>query len=201
MTSFGKLRVLSQQVGFVPTVMISKKRCVTKSLATAVLLSFAQLCFSQPKDVLGWEKSRWGMSNKDLVSVFGSRLQKLPKRQTFLKWHTDHVIPVELIGGAYTVFFQMADDTDQLSQVLVRLNEMKSHTPREDLFNMLASSLTDDYGEPTAKTNDRYQCSTKFNCIDLSRTWRFPTTTIELSYGWDDQIFASTLTIRYFPTR
>jgi ACT domain-containing protein len=57
-----------------------------------------------------------------------ARLQKLSKRQAFYKWHTDYVIPVELAGESYTVFFQMADDTDKLSQVLVRLNEMKSRT-------------------------------------------------------------------------
>jgi hypothetical protein len=182
--------------------MNSQHRSAPKLFAAAtLLLSLATLSFSQPIDLLGWEKSRWGMSDKDLIAVFGSRLQKLSKRQAFLKWHTDYVIPVELNGGIYTVFFQMTDDTNKLSQVLVRLNEMKSRTPREDLFNVLASSLAHDYGEPAAKTNDRYRFSTKFNGLALSHTWRFPTTTIEFAYDWDDQIFASTLTIRYFPTR
>src|SRR5215468_5690102 len=141
-------------------------------VAATLLLSLARLSFSQPIDLSGWEKSRWGMSDKDLIAVFGSRLQKLSKRQAFYKWHTDYVIPVELAGESYTVFFQMADDTDKLSQVLVRLNEMKSRTPREDLFNALASALAHDYGEPDAKTNDRYRFSSKFNGLELSHTWR-----------------------------
>lgn len=183
------------------THMTSQQWSTAKLFAAATLfLSLASLSFSQPKDLLGWEKSRWGMSDKELIAEFGSRLHKLPKRQVFLKWHTDYVVPVELAGGTYTVFFQMADDTNKLSQVLVRLNEMKSRTPREDIFNALAASLAHDYGEPASKIHDRYRFSTKFNGVAFSRTWRFPTTTIELAYDWDDQIFASTLTVRYFPT-
>ena len=41
----------------------------------------------------------------------------------------------------------------------------------------------------------------EFKGVDLSRAWKFTTTTIELNYGWDNQIYASTLTIRYFPTK
>lgn len=164
-------------------------------------VSVVSFCYSQPKDVAGWENSRWGMSDKDLVAAFGSRLQKLPKREAFLGWHSDYVISTESGGGVYTVFFQMASDTNKLSQVLVRLNEMESKTPREDVFNLLASSLGNDYGKPTAQTNERYRFLTKFNGMALSRTWKFPTTTVELGYDWDDQIYASTLTIRYFPTK
>ena len=40
-----------------------------------------------------------------------------------------------------------------------------------------------------------------FKFIHLRRSWRFKTTTIELAYGWDSQIDASLLTVRYFPTR
>ena len=159
-------------------------------------VSVVSFDYSQAKDVLGWENSRWGMSDKDLVAAFGSRLQKLPKREAFLKWHTDYVISTQSGGVVYTVFFQMADDTNRLSQVLVRLNEMESKTSREDVFKLLASSLGHDYGEPTAQTNERYRFLSKFNGMALSRTWKFPTTTMELAYDWDDQIYASTLTIR-----
>jgi hypothetical protein len=161
----------------------------------------ASICYSQPKDVAGWETARWGMFNQELVAAFGTRLQKLPKRMTFLNWHADYVLSREIGGRAYTVFFQMANDTNKLSQVLVRLDEMESHTPREDIFNVLSSSLARDYGKPTANSNDRYRFGAGFKGMALSRTWRFPTTTVELAYGWDDQIFASTLTIRYFPTQ
>ncbi|HSP64403.1 MAG TPA: hypothetical protein VLQ90_15540, partial [Pyrinomonadaceae bacterium] len=101
----------------------------------ALTLLLAPFCFSQPRDVLGWETARWGMSNQNLVSAFGTRLQKLPKPLTFLKWHADYVLTREIDGRTYTVFFQMANDTNKLSQVLVRLNEMESRTPREGIFN------------------------------------------------------------------
>lgn len=84
-----------------------------------LLLSLHTVCSSQQKDVLGWEAVRWGMAEKDILKVFGSKLKKLPKRELFLKLHADYVIPeFEIEGGAFTVFFQMDDETAKLSQVL-----------------------------------------------------------------------------------
>jgi hypothetical protein len=141
------------------------------------------------------------MSSSELLDQFGALLQKLPKRQIFAKLHVDYVMSREIEGHPFTIYFQMADDTNKLAQVLVRLNEMESRKPREDGFNLLAASLAREYGDSTSQTNDRYRFGATFNGISLIRTWRFPTTTIELDYEWDDQIFASTLTIRYFRTR
>jgi hypothetical protein len=165
-------------------------------------LALSAPCYSQPKDVLGWQDARWGMSEKDIVRVFGSKLRKLPKRKAFLKWHVDYVIPeFELENNIYTLFFQMDDDTNKLAQVLIRLNEQESRIPREQTFNSLESLLAREYGAPSDKRDDRYSFLVKFHGIDLNRTWKFPTTTVELGYGWDDQIYASLLTIRYFPTK
>ncbi len=158
--------------------------------------------FTQPKDVLGWQDARWGMSEKDIISVFGLKAKKLPERQLFLGRYVDYAIPEFVIAGKmFTVFFQMDNDSNKLSQVLVRFNEMKSRTSREDIFNRLVSSLAREYGAPSVKSDERQSFLVKFNRIRLNRTWKFPTTTVELNYGWDSQIYASLLTIRYFPTQ
>ena len=167
-------------------------------LAAALLLS-GVTCRAQQRDVLGWENSRWGMSETNLVNTFGSRLTKLPEPKSFLNLDTNHVATLELAGEPFTVFFQMNKRTNTLSQVLVRLNEMESRLPREELFNKLDSQLTRQYGSATSRSNERNFIST-IKSVYLSRTWKFPTTTLELYYGWDSQIYASLLTIRYFPT-
>ncbi|MGH9967419.1 MAG: hypothetical protein ACREBG_06250 [Pyrinomonadaceae bacterium] len=176
--------------------------------AAVTLLLLSQLfvlnvpCYSQQKDVAGWEQVRWGMSNEDVARVVGARLKKLPKREVFLGMHVDYVIPeFSLEGEDFTVYFQIDDATNKLSQILIRLNEQKSRLPREKIFNSLESLLAQQYGKPMDKRDDRRSSSIDFSFVDLTRIWKFPTTTIELGYGWDNQIDASLLTIRYFPTK
>jgi hypothetical protein len=155
---------------------------------------------AQQKDVLGWENSRWGMSERNLISSFGSRLTKLSEPMSFLDLHTDHIVAaLEIQGQRFTVFFQMNNRTNRLSQVLVRLNEMEARLPRDELFSNIDSQLTHQYGSATSRSDERDFKST-IKSVYLYRTWKFPTTTVELYYGWDSQIYASLLTIRYFPT-
>lgn len=178
-----------------------KKIAVFLSLV-GLVLALSVSCYSQAQDVLGWQDARWGMSEKDIIRVFGSRLQKLSKREVFLKFHVDYVIPqFEFDGGVYTVLFQMADETNRLEQVLIRLYEKEARIPREQSFNSLASSLAREFGEPTNKNDQRYRFLDRFSGVAFDRTWKFPSTTVELSYDWDDQIYESMLTIRYFPTK
>jgi hypothetical protein len=167
-----------------------------------LLLVLISPCYSQERDVLGWQDTRWGMSNEDIERVYGSKLKKLPKPEKFLAWHADHVIPeFELESEKFTVFFQIDNATNKLSQVLIRLNEQKSQIPREEIFSRLESMLVREYGSPLDKRDDRRSSVIDFSFVELSSKWRFPTTTIELAYGWDNQIDASLLTIRYFPTK
>jgi hypothetical protein len=167
-----------------------------------LLLAFSPPCYSQLKDVSGWQSAKWGMSNEELVTVFGVRLKKLPKSEVFLGCHVDYVIPeFELQGKEFTVYFQISDTTKKLSQILIRLNEQQSPVPREKIFNSLESLLQRQYGKPLDRIDERRTSSDGFLFIDLTRIWRFPTTTVELAYGWDNQIDASLLTIRYFPTK
>ena len=178
-------------------------RNITKVFLTIGLLFISGSDgFARQKDVLGWEGARWGMSEAELLKAFNSRLKKLPGRMEFMAQYADYVIPeFKLEGESFTVFFQMDKSTNKLSQVLVRLNEQVALTPREPLFNRLASSLTRAYGKPSEQKDERYSFKRKYRGIELERTWKFPATTVELGYGWDDQIYASLLTIRYFPTK
>jgi hypothetical protein len=142
------------------------------------------------------------MSNEDIVRVAGARLKKLPQSEVFLGMHADYVIPeFTLEGENFTVYFQINVATNKLTQILIRLNEQKARVPREEVFDRLESLLAREYGKPHDKRDDRRSSSIDFSFVDLTRLWKFPTTTIELAYGWDNQIDASLLTIRYFPSK
>jgi hypothetical protein len=178
---------------------MDSKMKMTKKIAICffVLLLFVLPCYSQKEDILGWQDARWGMTEKQLQETFKSELTKLPKREIFAQAYTDYAIPdYEIEGRKYTVYFQMDKETNKLSQVLVRYNEMKSRFSQDIYFNGLESLLTRKYGTAGYKKDDK-----KSGHISLERQWVFPTTTIDLSYSWMDLIDFSLLTIRYFPTK
>ncbi|HEY8225462.1 MAG TPA: hypothetical protein VIG25_09310 [Pyrinomonadaceae bacterium] len=184
-----------------PNTLQVKWPAITLTLL-GLLLGSSPPCYSQQKDVFGWQSARWGMSNGDIVRVFGVRLKKLAKSEVFLGMHVDYVIPeLQLESENFTLYFQISDATSKLSQILIRLNEQNSPVPREKIFNSLESLLERQYGKPLERIDERRTSSDGFVFIDLTRIWRFPTTTVELAYGWDNQIDASLLTIRYFPTK
>jgi hypothetical protein len=172
------------------------------NLSIAVLGSLFVLsvpCFSQQQDVTGWERVQWGMSNQELVKAV-DRITKLPKSELFLGLHVDYIIPeFKLVNEQFTVFFQLSDTSNKLSQILIRLNEQTSSSPRENIFRRLESALVRKHGKPLDQIDERHTSVDNYTFINLTRLWRFPGTTIELSYGWDNQINASLLTVRYFP--
>ena len=170
------------------------------AVAVALLILGSTFVSAQSRDILGWQGTSWGMSQRDLEDLFGSRLQKLPKREAFFWRHVDYVIPEFLLdGNTYTVFFQMDDRTNKLDQVLIRLNEMETRNPREEEFNRLDRLLTKEFGNSTEKSDEKHsEPLVKYRSMYRSRTWKFPSSTIELYYGWDNQIYASLLSIRYF---
>ena len=174
-----------------------------KAVASISLFLVLNLtCYSQQHDVAGWEQYRWGMSNEDIGRTADPRLTKLTKSEKFLGMHVDYVVPqYQIKGEVFTVYFQIDDNTGELTQILIRLKEQKSKAPREEIFYGVELLLARQYGEPLDKIDERRTSTDKFKFMDLTRVWRFPTTTIELAYGWDNQIDDSLLTIRYFPTK
>lgn len=142
-------------------------------IAAAVLFILSVPCYTQRRvmDEPGWEGTHWGMSEAEIVSVFSSRLKKLPQRKEFLRQYVDYVIPeFKLEGETYTIFFQMDIKTGKLSQVLIRLNEQKARSPQVDAFNSLASSLKKQYSEPDSKRDNRYSFGIEIKGIELSQT-------------------------------
>jgi hypothetical protein len=173
---------------------------MTRSFTLVVLiLLIAASVSAQPKDISGWQTAVWGMQQHEIIAMFGPKLRKLSERAKFVSTYADYTIPdYEIDGRVYTVFFQMKNGTDRLSEVVVRLNEMKSKTPREDVFTELETLLTKTLGSPTNRNDLRPTTPDRsYVRILLNRRWRFPTTTVVLAYDWSNDIHTSVLAIRY----
>jgi len=164
-----------------------------------LILSVAASVSAQPQDISGWRTAVWGMQEREIIAMFRPKLQKLKKRAKFVSTYADYVIPdYEIDGRSYSVYFEMANRTNKLSEVLVRLNEMKSKTPREDVFSEVEAVLTKTLGDPTNRNDLRPTTSDgSYVRIIHNRTWRFPTTNVELAYDWSNYIHSSVLGIRY----
>jgi hypothetical protein len=75
---------------------------------------------------------------------------------------------------------------------------MTSKTPREDAFAELETLLTKTLGNPANKIDKRPDYSgTSYRWINLTRAWRFRTTTVELIYDWSNYVNSSLLGIKY----
>jgi len=165
-----------------------------------LFFALSSVCYSQPKDVLGWQDARWGMSDSDIAATFGIKLQK--QRETTLYGYNgtlSYILPgIKLNGQEFSAYFQMAAATDTLKGVYVVLDQRRSQVPREDVFNALESSLTLKYGPPHRKKDER-PTKTPIEFVSLSRTWKFPTTTVGLSCQWNSDN-SSQVVIHYFPS-
>jgi len=167
-----------------------------------LILTIAATVNAQPKDLSGWQTAVWGMQEYEIIAMFGPKLWKLRKRAKFVSTYADYTIPnYEIEGRPYTVFFEMDNRTNRLSVILVRLNEMKSKTPREDVFAEVEAVLTKTLGDTTNRKDLRPTTPDGYVRIILNRTWRFPTTTVEFAYDWSNYVHSSVLGIRYIQAK
>jgi hypothetical protein len=167
------------------------------TFGVALLLALAVSAAAQT-DVPGWQEARWGMTEKDLLEAFKTSIKKFDKREIYgNERYADYGIPdYEVNGRKYVVSFQMDNENNKLSQVLVKYISMKAASSEEAIFDGLDALLTRKYGEAKYKKDDR-----KSDPMSLERQWAFPTTTISLSYSFMRSLDFSMVAITYFPTR
>ncbi len=160
-----------------------------------ILLLLALPCYSQKEDMLGWEDTRWGMSEEELPNTFKSQLKKLPERNdAFSRGYADYVIQdYELEGRKTTVYFVMDDISNKLAEVYVQYQETESRSSQDAYYNKLETLLTSKYGINGCKERNK-------SALGERCQWGFSTTTIELSYFWTEKMKYNALTISYRPT-
>lgn len=172
------------------------KRIATLALVS-LLFSLAASTQSKPKDVLGWEGTRWGMTAEEIAKLFGSRAERVPSVEVYGNGYYLYTVATNLKNQTYTAILVMDYATAKLSRVDVRLDQYQSPAPREDVFKALDAMLTEQYGAPDIRTDQ-----SSSNEVHLSHVWKFQTSTVELWLYWDnrDRPVSSNVGISYYPT-
>lgn len=148
--------------------------------------------FGQPKDVEGWNKARWGMTENEVLKVLEGKATAIEKPQKYqgLSKQWDAYAPVvldeiEIGNDKYTVDFIFDDNDKKLIMVIVSI---KDKSPSEVQFSSLEQMLTEKYGSPSFTKDDktpdkRLSTGVVLEGSDsLERAWNFPSTIIELKY-------------------
>lgn len=148
--------------------------------------------FGQPKDVEGWSKAQWGMTEEQILEIFKGEVVRLDKVEFYENWYASIGINnLEIGGDKFYVHFLMNKKKKTLQQVNIIAKE-EALQGIEVVFEFLEQLLVEKYGKPSFKNEEEY----KGRVI-----WNFPTTVIELSYLVISEINFKKLTIIYHPPR
>lgn len=120
-------------------------------------------------DLEGWQQTRWGMSDAEIVNAVGGEHIKRNSRANYQNLYSDLHIPNVEVGPYYfDVIFQMEDASERLGQVLIAY-DADDATDLAGALKATRKVLQEKFGEPTrVGTSDDW-------------AWTFPTTTILLS--------------------
>jgi hypothetical protein len=147
------------------------------TFASYILAESKSQMSAQPKDVQGWNKTKWGMTDEQIrTELIGNRVEPYTETEKFKDFRVNLWIKnLEIDDYQYEVLFQMDDLTNQLSRVLIRPSENKEIYVK---FKSLDQMLMEKYGLPNDK-DDHYS----WYIQTYKHLWKFPTTTIELRYS------------------
>jgi hypothetical protein len=138
-------------------------------------------------DLPGWQQTRWGMTESEIIEAVGSaRLRRIP-REIGNNWYAELTIQnVEIGRFPFDITFQMANDTDRLQQVIIRHEASPNKEPTSE-FRSTMQILSERFGQPQrVGTSDSW-------------SWTFPTTTIYLDTFCIEDM-ASFIAIRFTPS-
>ena len=148
-----------------------------------VLYAFLCLAFllqpASANDLLGWQQTRWGMTEAQAAAAVTDATRVSPPEK-YSGMYAPMKARMEVSGSEVEVMLQFSYKTKTLSQVLLkpRFGGLETWAKFRDL-------LTSRYGASTQ--------------VGKKREWKFKTTVVELSHlqipGVIDQV-----SIRYFPT-
>ena len=145
------------------------------------------------------------MAEEELKRRFGEFLSKYD-RDAFEAFRADlYLKDVRYFSLGFDVIFQMSKSNRRLAQVLIdRVGE-----PNPGDFEALYATMRRIYGEPTGRDNFLTDTDVYFGVDPTTNTyekatWRFPTTTIQLTVLTGPAFFRATkgwLYLRYYPSR
>ncbi len=165
------------------------------ALAGIIVFSSHLSVLARPKDVEGWNKARWGMTEAQIESTFEGRVEKFPQSEKYEAWYVNLWIrSLDIGGNQYELLFQMDEKTRQLKGILISPKGEEGTFLRK--FKSLEQLLLGKYGSPSYKENVDHGFGPNF-----VRSWIFPTTTIRLYYYKSNLSDIALLRLSYRPTK
>jgi hypothetical protein len=156
------------------------KRITIIVLSLIIALCVISGVFGQPKDpkdIEGWSKSRWGMTEEEILKAFKGKAVRLKEKETYHgAYATIGINDLEIDGHKYQVRFLMDNIKETLQQVNIKLKDNELSAARR-IFRELEVMLVEKHGPPSLKTAQKQK---DFSC--MITTWNFPTTVIKLLY-------------------
>ena len=140
---------------------------------------------AQPEDIKGWNKARWGMTEREIANAFKGKVEQL--REPIIDKQEGIYVKQEIndltfANTKFTVSFVMDDKSNQLMEVV--LTPKGSHF--RVLFGILEKKLVTKYGPVTYRDKEDIDMQklgkNGYGQDQISRVWRFPSTLITLEY-------------------
>ena len=112
---------------------------------------------AQPEDVRGWNRARWGMTEREIENTFKGKVKR--RREPIIDkqegiYVNQEIHDLTFAHTKFTVSFVMDDKTNQLMEVV--LTPKGSHF--RVLFGILENKLVTKYGPVTYKTKMILTC-------------------------------------------
>ena len=197
--------------------MVKNKRILAYAFTVFIplLVLTTNKCFSQNvEDVSGFRNTSWDMGVEevsDSLEAKGIEVEKAssPSNEEDTGYEnipdslnkmvdkaTLKVEDYQISNLSYKVEFYFSEDESLLSEAKVIKEDGTSAS-----FEILSKLMVKKYGKPTSTGKDRTDIGS-YGELKKSKTWVFPTTTIELSFrsGYDSPDVSGETTLRYTPT-
>ena len=149
-----------------------------------------------PKDVRGWGKAEWGMTEKEILEAFKDEGVYIQKGESIDKSYETFYIDDFLVDNKHFSIVFIMDKNRKLNEVVIgkafvqkisaRPEEMRDYF-YEDLFKRIEDNLIIKYGKPAhhkedRKPDEKQDYGITKGRIELEAVWVFPSTEIKLTY-------------------
>ncbi len=129
-------------------------------------------------DLKGWDRTRWGMTSREIVALYGNQATPLEESLDFGPFYSDVVLRHGSFAGYdFTVYFQMSNETKRLAQVLL---ERRKQYATVAVWRDVVAELEKELG-PATKNCDSHGNPALGTPSVLERLWVLPTTTVRAS--------------------
>lgn len=157
-----------------------------KNILVLIIISIFSSCSiaAVPNDVLGYGKTKWSMTEQEVYKAELPNIIKLKKPIKFKRYYSSMAIKnIRIASQNFEALYLFNSLDGEFSQVNLTGLENKNPLINKNTFNNLEKLLTQKYGEPTYKDENKLV------------SWAFPSTTIELSHMYIPDIMTNIIVV------